>query len=407
VIKGEKAMKSFIIAWKDFKIRVKDRKGFVTMIVMPLILTAILGAALSDVMGGDGGFSDTTVGLYQADQDPISEAFRREVLLELEFVKVKMVKNDTELEELLRDGKIDVGLSIPVGWSSDLNNGGLKEILIYSQADKQIKATVIQSIVESFSERVKTISLSTTAVINDLTKSTVVTTGSVNLKEVVEVIVADLNQAGQIQFEIEEESVGKKMVSSMQYYAAAMAVMFLLFNATMGAKSIIQERNTETLARLMMSPTSNRSILIGKFLGTLLFAFVQLIIFFSATSLFYDVNWGGNILQVLAIGIAYSVAVSGLSMILASLVSEEKTTDVISGVGIQIFAILGGSMLPIYVFPDALQTFANITPNKWALTSFLTIMSGTSWDKLFLPMSVLLLIGLLSLTIGTWRLKAR
>jgi ABC-2 type transport system permease protein len=402
-------MKSLLIAWKDFKIRMKDRKGMVTMIVMPLILTAILGAALSDVMGGDGGFSETTVGLYQADQDPIAEALRTEVLLELEFVKVKLAQDDAELKELLKSGKIDVGLSIPVEWSSDINNGGLKEISIYSQTDKKVKATVIQSIVESFSERVKTVSLSTTAVISDLTESRAATTGAgtENMKEVVDIIVADLNQAGQIQFEIEEESIGKKMVSSMQYYAAAMAVMFLLFNATMGAKSIIQERNTETLARLMMSPTSNGSILIGKFMGTLLFALIQLIIFYMATSLFYDVNWGGNILQVLAVGIAYSVAVSGLSMILAAIVSEEKTTDLISGVGVQIFAILGGSMLPIYIFPDALQTFANITPNKWALTSFLDVMSGTSWNQLFLPISVLILMGLLSLTVGTWRLKAR
>jgi ABC-2 type transport system permease protein len=402
-------MKSLLIAWKDFKIRMKDRKGMVTMIVMPLILTAILGAALSDVMGGDGGFSETTVGLYQADQDPIAEALRTEVLLELEFVKVKLAQDDAELKELLKTGKIDVGLSIPVEWSSDINNGRLKEISIYSQTDKQVKATVIQSIVESFSERVKTVSLSATAVISDLTESRAATTGTgtVNMKEVVDIIVADLNQAGQIQFEIEEESIGKKMVSSMQYYAAAMAVMFLLFNATMGAKSIIQERNTETLARLMMSPTSNGSILIGKFMGTLLFALIQLIIFYIATSLFYDVHWGGNILQVVAVGIAYSVAVSGLSMILAAVVSEEKTTDLISGVGVQIFAILGGSMLPIYIFPDALQSFANITPNKWALTSFLSVMSGTSWSQLFLPISVLILMGLLSLSIGTWRLKAR
>jgi ABC-2 type transport system permease protein len=400
-------MKSLLIAWKDFKIRIKDRKGFLTMIVMPLVLTAILGAALSDVMGGDGGFSETTVGLYVADKDPIAEAFRTDVLQELEFVNVKMADADADLKDLLRDGKIDVGFSIPEEWSSDLNNGGLKEIIIYSQKDNQIKATVIQGILDSFTERVKMISLSTTAVISDLTKSRAVTTEAVNLEEVVDVIIADLNQAGQIQFEIEEESIGKKMVSSMQYYAAAMAVMFLLFNATMGAKSIIQERSTETLARLMMSPTSNGSILIGKFMGTLLFAFIQLIIFYFATSLFYDVHWGGNIVQVIAIGISYSVAVSGLSMILASVVSEEKTTDLISGVGIQIFAILGGSMLPIYIFPDALQSFANITPNKWALTSFLSIMSGTSWDQLLLPMSVLILMGLLSLTIGTWRLKAR
>jgi ABC-2 type transport system permease protein len=400
-------MKSLLIAWKDFNVRIKDRKGLLSMIFMPLILTAILGSALSSVMSGDGGFSETTIGLYQTDQDPILETFQTDVLSQLEFIKVKKVKSEDQLKELLRDGNIDVGLSFPKEWSSDLENGRLKEISIFSETEKQLKASVIQSIIESYSERVKTLSLSSQIVIQDLTQTQVVATGEINMEEVANTIVANLMESSKSQVKIEEESVGKRMVSSMQYYAAAMAVMFLLFNATMGAKSILQERSTETLARLMMSPTSNTSILMGKFWGTLLFAFIQLSIFYTATSLFFDVNWGGNILQVLVIGIAYSVAVSGLSMILAAVVSEEKTTDVISGIGVQIFAILGGSMLPIYIFPDALQNFANITPNKWALTSFLEIMSGTTWNELTLPITVLLLMGLVSLTIGTCRLKAR
>ncbi|WP_442598731.1 ABC transporter permease [Neobacillus sp. D3-1R] len=397
-------MKSLTIAWKDFKIRIMDRKGFLSMILMPLVLTAILGAALSSVMGGDGGFSETTLGLYQADQDELAQTFRKEVLPELEFVKVKKVDSEEQLQKMLNDGKIDVGLSFPKEWSSDIREGALKEIAIYSQSDKELKATVIQSIIESYSDRVKTLSVSTNTVMNDLAASKA---SELDMKEVANTVLADIMEAGKQQVSIKEESVGKKLVSSMQYYAAGMAVMFLLFNATMGAKSILQERSTETLARLMMTPTSNGSILIGKFFGTLLFALIQLIIFYTATTLFYGVDWGGNVLQVIAVGMSYAVAVSGLSMILAAIVSEEKTTDVISGIGIQIFAILGGSMLPIYVFPDSLQMVANITPNKWALTSFLEIMSGTSWNALLLPITVLLLMGLVSLMVGTWRLKAR
>ena len=40
------------------------------------------------------------------------------------------------------------------------------------------------------------------------------------------------------------------------------------------------------------------------------------------------------------------------------------------GIGIQILAILGGSMLPIYVFPDTLQTVANIAPINGHLRAF-------------------------------------
>jgi ABC-2 type transport system permease protein len=400
-------MKSFTIAWKDFKIRMKDRKGFVTMIFMPLILTAILGAALGSVMSGDGGFSETVLGLYLADEDPLAESFQTEVLKEVDFVKVKKVQSDAELKDLLQEGEIDVGLSFPKEWSAGLNQGTLKELTIYSQPDKQLKATVIQSIAESFSDRVRTLSLSANLVISDLSQTQAVAAGGADMGSIANDILADTMEATKGSAEITEETFGEKYVSSMQYYAAAMAVMFLLFNATMGAKSILQERSTETLSRLMMSPTSKGSILMGKFYGTLLFALIQMFIFYAATPLIFRVHWGDDILQVLAIGISYSVAVSGLSMTLAAIVSEEKTTDVISGVGIQIFAILGGSMLPIYLFPDSLQMIASITPNKWALSSFLDIMSGTTWNELLLPIAVLLLMGMASLTFGTWRLKAR
>jgi ABC-2 type transport system permease protein len=399
-------MKSLLIAWKDFSIRFKDRKGFLTMILMPLLLTAILGAALNSVMGGDGGFSETTVGLYLSDEDPLAKSFVEDVLPEITFIKVKNVTSNQKLNEMLRDKKIDVGVSFPKQWSNNLNNGELKEVRILAKPDQQIKVSVIESVLQSFSDRAKTFSSTSTIVMNDLTQSQAVATGKINMKEAGTKIMQEISKNGNNEITIKEKSVGKKFVSSMQYYAAGMAVMFLLFNVTLGAKSIIQERSTETLARLMITPTSNTSILIGKFLGTLMFAIIQLVIFFSATTLLFDVDWGENVLQVLAIGLSYSVAVSGLSMILAAVVSDIKTTDVISGVGIQIFAILGGSMLPIYLFPDTLKTFASITPNKWALTSFLDIMSGTQWSNLYMPIGVLFLMGITSLTVGTWRLKA-
>ncbi|SFB09608.1 MULTISPECIES: ABC transporter permease [unclassified Bacillus (in: firmicutes)] len=399
-------MKSLTIAWKDFMIRFTDRKGFLTMILMPLVLTAILGSALNSVMGGDGGFAETKVGLVLNDQDPLAVTFKEEVLPELSFIKVKKVKDDKELKDLIKDEKIDVGLSFPQGWSRDLEQGELKEVSILSLSEQPLKASVVESVLKSFSERAKMLSVTAKIVISDLTQSEAVTTGKVNMNEAATEIVQELKEAGKDGIPLMEESVGKKFVSSMQYYAAGMAVMFLLFNATVGAKSIIEERSTETLARLMITPTSHTSILIGKFLGTLLFALIQLVIFFTATTLFFDVSWGENVLQVFSIGLAYSVAVSGLSMALAAVVSDAKTTDVVSGVGVQIFAILGGSMLPIYLFPDTLQMVASVTPNKWALTSFLDIMSGTEWNELYVPIVVLLFMGLASLSIGTWRLRA-
>lgn len=53
--------------------------------------------------------------------------------------------------------------------------------------------------------------------------------------------------------------------------------------------------------------------------------------------------------------------------------------DSIGGIGVQVLALLGGSMIPLALFPEALQQLAVIAPNKWALGGFLDIMNGTQW----------------------------
>lgn len=395
-------MKSFLIAWKDFKIRAMDRRGFMMMLIMPLILTLILGAALKDIVGGDEGFQETSVGLYVDKKDPMADTLKQEVLDKTKFLTIQTVESEKKLEKMVKKGEVEVGIYIPAEWSANLAG-----VVLYSNQDTQLKATVVESIITSFTERVQTISLASETVMENMVEVTAASTGAGDLGETGERVSALLAESGKAGMTVANQSVGEASISSMQYYAAAMLVMFLLFNVTLGAKSMIQERQTDTLSRLNSTPVSKYGILIGKFLGTLYFAFLQFLLFYAATSFFFHVKWGENIGQVVATGFVYSVAVSGLSMLLAAFITKEKTADLISGMGIQIFAIVGGSMLPIYVFPESFKAISALTPNNWALTIFLDIMSGVGWSELLLPFSVLGTIGLVSMLIGAWRLRGR
>lgn len=399
-------MKSFIIAWKDFKIRFTDRKGFFMMIFFPIILTAILGSALSGIMS-DSSLPKTTVGVVQNDQDPIGTIFVNEVLKGndlTDLIAVKKVASEKELRSMLRNEKIDVGIAIPDKWSGDIKNGKLKQVKLLTDPGKDVQGSIVETILQTFVNRVITTSVSTNTVLtnsapalapNDQKALAVQLTGSLE----------KLAKSKQNYFA--EASLGKKQVSGMQYYAAAMAAMFLLFNVSNGAKAFINERDTETLARLMSTPTSKLSILAGKFLGNLYCILAQFWIFLAVTYFFFHVNWGENVLQTILIGFAYAIAVSGLSMLFAALIKNLKTADVVGGVGVQVFSILGGSMVPLTVFPKSMLTAANLTPNKWALSSFIDIMAGTTWDALVTPLIVLMMIGCVSITIGTWRLQVR
>lgn len=398
-------MKSFIIAWKDLKIRLIDRRGFMMMLIMPLLLTAILGSALSNIFD-NGGLPKTVVGYYQVGTDEFADVFQKDVLQSKELkddVKVKIVNSQEELEDMLKEKKIDVGIVIPNKWSEQVQDGKLKEPKVLIDPSKDIQAKIAESMIRSFSERVQTVAVSTKSVVTELVKSQ-----HSNVEQIAKEVSGGLQTvATSGANNIEKGTIGKKTVVAMQYYAAAMLVMFLLYNITVGAKSVVTEQRTETLARLFSTPTSSFSILFGKFLGTLLFACIQLGMFIVATHFMFQVEWGGDLSQIVVVGISYAICVSGLSMLIAAFIREEKTADVMGGIGIQILAILGGSMLPIYVFPDTLQTIANVAPNKWALTSFLNIMSGTPWDALLPVIFSLCSAGIVSVMIGTLRLRTR
>ncbi|PES84423.1 ABC transporter ATP-binding protein [Bacillus anthracis] len=398
-------MKSFIIAWKDLKIRLIDRRGFMMMLIMPLLLTAILGSALSNIFD-NGGLPKTVIGYYQVGNDEFADVFQKDVLQSKELkddVKVKIVNSQEELEDMLKEKKIDVGIVIPNKWSEQVQDGKLKEPKVFIDPSKDIQAKIAESMVRSFSERVQTVAVSTKSVVTELENSQ-----HNNVEQVAKEVSGDLQTVATSRADnIEKGTIGKKTVAAMQYYAAAMLVMFLLYNITVGAKSVVTEQRTETLARLFSTPTSLFSILFGKFLGTLLFACIQFGMFIVATHFMFHVEWGGDLSQIVAVGMSYAICVSGLSMLIAAFIREEKTADVMGGIGIQILAILGGSMLPIYVFPDTLRTIANVAPNKWALTSFLNIMSGTSWDVLLPVIFSLCGAGIVSVMIGTLRLRTR
>ncbi len=404
-------MKAFTIANKDMKIRLRDRKGFITLLLMPLVLTAILGSALSGLFSETGSIPDTSVGIVVSADDDLTDQFVNKILQgdELkESIALKEFNSKAALKKAVGQQQVDFGVIIPSGWGEGLMMGEVKEATILSDPEKEIQSTIMKSIMTSFIDRVTSVSIASEVVSKELSSAVPVSDQKVDVVNAVSGLANDLSEIAGAQLNaVTTKEGGKEPISGMQYYAAAMCAMFVLFNVTFGAKSIVQERKTETLARLLSSPIHRSSIITGKFLGTLYFSFLQFLVFVTATHYLFGVSWGSNILQVLVIGLAYSVTVAGFAMIIAGIITEEKTADTVGGIGVQILALLGGSMIPVATFPNSLQQLANIAPNKWALGTLLEIMNGTAWSTLILPVSVLVLSGLLALMVGSLKLRAR
>ncbi|MDM5300928.1 ABC transporter permease [Bacillus subtilis] len=394
--------KSMWIAWKDLKIRITDRKGFMMLILMPLILTCILGAALGSVVDGGNQIEDIKVGYVQSDQSDAANMFKTDVLKKMKSIKVTQAGSENGMKKLLEEKKIDVGIVIPNDWEA-----GKTAAFVYADPDQTLKSSIIETAAASFIDQFKAVKEAASASMDYVSETAAVKQGKLEPSQLAEKLVKTLEKETGDQITIKEQSVGSKAITSFQYYSAAMLCMFMLFHMTVGAKSFLQEKDTETLARMMMTPAQTYAILFGKWLGTYLFAIIQFFIFLIVTINVFGVDWGGNLLFVSVLGLSYAAAVSGISMLLASCISDMKSADAIGGFGIQLLAVLGGSMLPLYQFPDFLQSVSKAVPNRWALDGFLSLMEGGGWADLQKPVLLFAAIGLCSLVLGIRRLHTR
>jgi len=394
-------MKSLLIAGKDIKILLKDRKALLMMIAMPIILTAILGSALKGVMGG-GGMPETVLGVYSTGSNALTDNILHSLEDEALAITIERANSEKQLREWIEKGKVDVGVYTPSSWGDASDK---EPAVILPVAGHDSEATIIRQIFDTYAETANSIAVSMEILMTEA--ATISAVGKeVDMQALNDGLVASMQAiVNERRGYVVGASAGEQAVSAMQYYAAAMAAMFLLFNAMVGGKSFHKERQTETMTRLMMTPTSFRSILIGKFIGTFLFALFQFTVFMAATHYLLKVDWGANILQTFFIAFCYCIAVSGLSMVMAVFTADEKMADVVGSMGVQVLALLGGSMLPLSVFPKVLRNIALLTPNSWALTGFTSIMSGSAWSALWLPAGTLLLIGGIAVLIGSFKLR--
>lgn len=385
----------------------RDRKALLVFLLMPMILIGILGSALQGLMG------DKTINPFDVllvnedvpvkpplppgvpavalDHLPVFDfgvVLADDVLGSDEVRKVIKVTPAIDLEAAKSDvaaGKAVAVIYVPPTFTADALGARPATVQVLSDPGRPTQAEIVVQVVRSFTEGVTSGTL-TSRILNSQ-----VVTG---------------NSRGGGMPRIEEVASGARDVSAMQYYAAAMAVMFMLMTAFSRAGDIIREREDGTLARVLTSPTSRATVLAGQILGSVALVLAQFIILMLGTRFLFGVYWGEP-LPAFLLGTAFALAAAGTGTAAASILKDSRAADASIGLVGNIFGALSGSMFPLYVFPEGLKIVARFIPNYWALQGFLDQMAGVGVDGLWLPATILALIGVATAAAGAWRLASR
>ncbi|MDO9574356.1 MAG: ABC transporter permease [Candidatus Contubernalis sp.] len=382
------------IAIKDVKLLLSDKKTLLTLLGTPLALTLILGLALGSMWGTEMPASQV---LYSNEDEGLwgtilfDEVFAIPELAE-KFYTVAVTDHE-EARESVRRGQATAFIHIPADFSKELSGGGETGLSMWGDPGSSIRVQVVEAVVERFAAEV-----SVRRVIYE-TVGEVMPEVPVNPDRVEEVL-----SALQVKT-VPEDGFDRDngfSPAAMDYYAAGMGVMYLLFTANAGAGRFIQERHDKTLARILQSPVSRLQITAGKFLGIFFAGVCQFAVIVFASALLFGVNWG-NPLGVAILSLGAVCGATGIGLIIAAFSKTAASVDAMGSLIILSMSALGGSMFPVFAMPPVVQTLSKITLNSWAMEGFMKLMFEGGG-----PFSILLYAGvmaagglLLSLAAGT------
>ena len=415
--------KILTIMWKDVRVLFGDWATVALIIAGPLVLA--LGMGL--VTGGFGPADAPAIGripVLVVDQDggqlaaALTDVLNNDDLSDL--IAAEALADAGTARDRVAGGEATAAIIIPPDFSDsflpDAATGARPATVaveVYADPGAPIGAAVVRGIVEEFTARVDTsvagvrVGLTQLAMSGEASPSELAAIG----QQMGEGAFGDTTNAAaasliRIDWQSVTASGGDDDFNPLAYFAPSMALLFLMYAVTLGARTLLAERREGTLPRMLAAPVTSGQVLGGKVGGIFLGGFMQLGALILLTALLFQLNWG-NPLVVLLLVVAAALAATGWALLIAAAAANASQVTNMGMAVTLLFGILGGSFVPLNDAWPALDLLSRITPNRWALDGFAALTAGEPLSAVLVPVAALLLMAVVLFAAAALLLRRR
>ena len=194
-----------------------------------------------------------------------------------------------------------------------------------------------------------------------------------------------------------EQLVGQKIVNpELTRTVGGWAIMFLLFSLTGASTSIFEEKQEGTLKRLLCMPINRAQILWSKYIYAILLGFMQLLVMFLFSWIFFGVEIWADFFNLLIVIFASAAAAVAFGMLITSFAKSLSQAMAISTLLILVMSAIGGSWFPTSLLPNWMQLLSKATLTYWSVEAFLQVLwRHASFSGIALHVGILLTIAIL------------
>ncbi len=357
--------------------------SFLFFLVLPLAFTGAIGAGLSGTMDSrNDAPQDYTDQIAVVSGD---EGFLVDVLLET------LAENGLDPQRVEALPEEAFGLEIPADFSEKLLSGEEVALTLHtlpttstSQAVEQYVQAAIGrlggavGVAEMGRDKAKEAGLvngiaEEEAYFEDLLRETLA--GSED-----PIATTEIDWAGEVEVVMDRTSP-----TSAEQASAGQIVTWTQITFLAAAEVFVEERESGTLRRLLVSRSSRSLTLTGKLLSRLLLGLLQMTILFVGGELIFGVRWSQDPAALIAVSLAFALATVGLGMLLATFVkSRNQANSIVVGLAMGLSA-LGGAWYPMEITPPLYRQLVQVLPSTWAMRAYTDLLARGAGLQAVLP----------------------
>jgi len=394
--------KIFAIAWKDAIIRFASSSELLFFIILPIVFTFLLAG------GTPSGNEDNRIRLVVVDdaQTTISEQMIDE-LKNSTAVRPEILTH-AEAQKQFDDRRAEVVFIIPDGTDiSSLQSGSAQVELL--QQPNNLSATIAERAVQTAIRRV---SSAISAAQN-----------AVQQRETIKPFISDAKKQAYFESSLEmaqkiqkdapqrvkviEGSTPDRVDYDPRANSSAGQLITWVFIPLFGISALFAyERQQGTLRRLLTTPSSKATFLLGTISGQVAMALIQMLLLVGFGIFVMKLNWGRDPLALFIILLASALAAAAFGTTMGTFIKTEGQANGLSIMFGMVFALMGGCWYPLELFPPAIQNVVKILPTTWAMQGMLDlVLRGKGLLDILSEAGVLLGFAVIFFSVGVWRFR--
>lgn len=391
-------MRIIDIAAKDLLQYMRERNTFLFFLIMPVLLTLLMGYAFGG-FGGSDADPRLPVGFLDEDRTWLSREFQS-LLITSEVVRLEEGGTRPDLEARVADENLAAAIIIPPGYSHAIMRGKSAKLILIADTTTPVGSTVES---EALTMLIRLESAVRTALIMeqvaaDRSPFDYTFEQSLSAWQQPPISVQDSTSS-----KIKKKDNGPISTANT---SPGMMLQFAIAGLSVSAQVIVNERKTRCLQRLLTTATARLHILLGHYLAIFALIFSQFLLLIAFGQVILKLDYLAEPVATLLVALAAALCIAALGLLIGTLAKTEEQAIIFSIVPMFILAGLGGAWVPLEVTSPAFQAVGHFSPVAWAMDGFKSIVSrGLGLASVLLPAGVLVGYALLFFGLAAWRFQ--